>query len=114
MDNLIKELHKLYYIVAKNKQGVNDINSNNFATNNVDMVEVSYDEVYYLLNSNIFNKINDSCDLLIDIFEDETIDVSECSKAIKIVDSTEQGKRTLFSKKLKEALNYGTMLRLEF
>lgn len=77
------EWKKCFLNVPLNSQGIEEHNSFNEEWNNIFTVELSEKE-YYIL-SVVFDEWNEKFDIIIDIFEEETLEIANEEEALEIL-----------------------------
>jgi len=110
---MVLEWKKCYLNVPLNETGIQD---HEYDTDMSNIYTVTLDTKEYDLLSDVFHEWNQKFDIIIDIFEDETLNAASCSEAMIILDNhINQNNNEDFRKaaqKLKLALSKAIQLNM--
>ena len=103
---------KSVYSVAQNEKAIKDWEEESIWSNWEDYYP-SNEEVRYLSsNGGAFEQINQTCHLLIDLYEEEIIQGENLFKALEMLNKIQGSDTLMFAKALRRAIELGTAVSI--
>ena len=99
-----------YITVPINAEGMNDYQEGREGTENMEEFILPEEEFDTLDRHKVFDIINDKCDLLIDIYESETVTAEQLQSVYKEISFM----KGVWLNAVNKAIEYGTCIYLDF
>jgi hypothetical protein len=110
---MVRRMSRVRYLtVPINNIGIEEYNIGQ-ETDNIITLELSEEEFYSLYHGGVFDRINSTCNLLIDDYESEIINKNHFNECKNII-SNSNLVTNIFTKALDFAIEYDTLLGLDF